>query len=229
MFALKAAMFLVSLLGLSSAYTVDPPTTAPSDTIKDCTAWVVVAATDTCAALASDNSITLAQFNQYNPSTASKCVLITGDSYCTEQHFGLPPVSTSTSTIITTTRISTPGPIQTGMISNCNKFYLVKSGDRYVQYTAFACRHVTNNRRRCPDIASSNGISLANFYAWNPAVGSDCNFLIGSDYVCVGIIGGTTLTTSTKSGNGSEHPSFYFPYSYFLYLAIYQALSTNTK
>lgn len=78
------------------------------------------------------------------------------------------------------------------MISTCNAFYMVKTGDS------------------CPAIASEYGVSLANFYSWNPAVGSECNTLIASDYVCVGIIGRTTVTTtttSTGSGDGISTPS----------------------
>jgi len=46
-------------------YTVDPPTTAPNNTILDCTNWVVVTSSDTCTALAVNNGITLAQFDTY--------------------------------------------------------------------------------------------------------------------------------------------------------------------
>lgn len=131
-------------------YLVDPPTTAPSNTISDCSNWVVVATGDKCADLASSNSITLAQFDTYvsyichdktkyiltkiqNPSVGTKCVLIIGDSYCVEENFGIPPAtitSTSTSKVSTKSGITTPAPIQTGMIGTCNAFYLVASGDQ---------------------------------------------------------------------------------------------------
>ncbi|RPA93363.1 hypothetical protein L873DRAFT_1581791, partial [Choiromyces venosus 120613-1] len=62
----------------------------------------------------------------------------------------------------------TPSPTQGGSPSRCNKWYLVASGDT------------------CAGIASSQGISLANFYAWNPAVGSTCASLWLGYYVCVG-------------------------------------------
>ncbi|KIM98195.1 carbohydrate-binding module family 50 protein, partial [Oidiodendron maius Zn] len=72
--------------------------------------------------------------------------------------------------------ISTPTPYQTGMATNCNKFHLVVSGDQ------------------CGTIASNAGITLANFYAWNPAVGSTCAYLDLRDYVCIG-----TLTCTSAS------------------------------
>lgn len=65
---MRNSMFLcilASLITLSGAYLVDPPTTAPNDTISDCSNWVVVSSTDTCSALASTNGITLAQFDTY--------------------------------------------------------------------------------------------------------------------------------------------------------------------
>lgn len=37
----------------------------------------------------------------------------------------------------------------------------------------------------CGDLASDNGISLEQFYAWNPAVGDSCQYLVGGDYYCV--------------------------------------------
>jgi LysM repeat protein len=58
--------------------------------------------------------------------------------------------------------------VQTGMISDCDILYLVKSTDS------------------CSSIASQNGISLATFYSWNPAVGSSCSMLFPDYYVCVG-------------------------------------------
>ena len=66
--------------------------------------------------------------------------------------------------------------IPSGMATNCNKFHLVVSGDQ------------------CGTIASNAGITLANFYAWNPAVGSTCAYLDLRDYVCIG-----TLTCTSAS------------------------------
>ncbi|KAI1735675.1 hypothetical protein F4680DRAFT_434774 [Xylaria scruposa] len=56
------------------------------------------------------------------------------------------------------------------MVRNCDKFHLVVSGDR------------------CSTVASKAGISLTNFYSWNPAVGSTCAHLNLGDYVCIGIL-----------------------------------------
>lgn len=50
---------------LAAAYTVDPPTTAPGDTIQDCTAWDVAQSTDTCNSIADYGFITLDQLYAY--------------------------------------------------------------------------------------------------------------------------------------------------------------------
>ncbi len=63
------------------AYTVDPPTTAPADTIQDCTNWAVAAPSDTCESLADSNSITTDQLYRYSPSLVNGCHIIVGDSY----------------------------------------------------------------------------------------------------------------------------------------------------
>ncbi|KAH8682067.1 hypothetical protein BX600DRAFT_544498 [Xylariales sp. PMI_506] len=182
---------------LASAYTIPPPTTAPNDTISDCTNWQVATSSDTCQTLADDGFLTLAQLYDYNPSlAASGCPIIVGDSYCIEEDFGIPPPTTTSSTQISTSTtttgdgVSTPSPVQTGIVSNCDAFYLVKSGDS------------------CSNIASTYGITLTEFYAWNPAVGSTCLSLEAAEYVCVGVIGLTVTTTSTSStsNNGVSTP-----------------------
>ncbi|TQN66015.1 putative peptidoglycan-N-acetylglucosamine deacetylase, partial [Colletotrichum shisoi] len=56
------------------------------------------------------------------------------------------------------------------MTKNCKTFHLVVGGDT------------------CYDIAAKAGITLTNFYAWNPAVGSSCASLWGQYYVCIAIL-----------------------------------------
>lgn len=131
--------------------------------------------------------------------------MTTGNSYCVEQNWGL-PVATSSSTAATTATvtskasttintppsttkpangISTPMPIQSGLVSNCDDFYLVKSGDI------------------CYNIAQTYGITLEQLYAWNPAVGNGCGALWPTYYICVSIISvqpsKSTLVTSAKA------------------------------
>jgi LysM repeat protein len=182
---------LVALPMVAAQFTIDPPTTAPDDTIRDCTNWWVALDGDTCELIAESNFISLEQLYAYNPSLEDGCDIVVNTSYCIEQNFGVPPPTTTQPPPTTTTGngISTPTPTQTGMVGNCNKFHLVVSGDQ------------------CGDIASDNDISLANFYAWNPAVGSDCRTLIIGYHVCVGIVGGVPPPTTTSGGNGISTPT----------------------
>lgn len=64
--ALKlAALAVLIQVRLGAAYLVDPPTTAPSDTIPDCTNWAVATSSDTCNTLADSGGITLSQLYSY--------------------------------------------------------------------------------------------------------------------------------------------------------------------
>ncbi|PYH43772.1 LysM peptidoglycan-binding domain-containing protein, partial [Aspergillus saccharolyticus JOP 1030-1] len=77
--------------------------------------------------------------------------------------------------------VTTPLPIQTGMVSDCDEFRLIVSGDT------------------CATVASAVGICLADFYAWNPAVGDTGASLWVNDYVCVGI--GMASNTPKRYGD----------------------------
>lgn len=149
-----------------------------------------MASGDECDTIASDYGIGLADFYAWNPAVGTSCnALDVGDYVCVDI-IGVTPSSTTSAT----DGITTPTPYQTGMASTCDAFYLVQSGDE------------------CGTIASDYGISLDNFYAWNPAVGTTCADLEVGDYVCVDIIGVTptiTTTSATTSGNGITTPTPY--------------------
>lgn len=77
-----------------------------------------------------------------------------------------------------------------GMNKNCNKFHLIKS------------------TTTCQGVLTKYGIDLATFTRWNPSVKSDCTNLQIDTYVCVGIIGSTAPTTTTKPpSNGIATPT----------------------
>ncbi|ESZ90355.1 LysM domain-containing protein [Sclerotinia borealis F-4128] len=167
----------------------------PTGTISDCTYFVDAAVGDTCASITRDWGITEAQFLAYNPSVQSDCSgLIVGDSYCVEENYGNGPAPSSTATTLTTSATATttaaPSPTQSGLVSKCNAFYKVVSGDE------------------CQAIVDSYGtFTLADFYSWNPAVGTSCRGLQAGYYVCVGVPGSTSTlasptatTTATSTG-----------------------------
>ncbi|KAH6997347.1 hypothetical protein EDB80DRAFT_883491 [Ilyonectria destructans] len=70
--------------------------------------------------------------------------------------------------------IETPEPTLPDMVSNCNKFYYIQSGES------------------CDTIAKKYGITQTQFVIWNPKVGSACTGLWASTYACVAIIGSST-------------------------------------
>lgn len=127
---------------------------------------------DSCYDIAQNNSITLDNFYAWNPAVKECADLEYGYYVCV----GVSATTTTTTGAATTTTaiststgmsITTPTPYQSGMITDCDKFYDVESGDG------------------CWGIASSYGIALTDFYSWNPGV-SSCSALYPSYYVCVG-------------------------------------------
>ncbi|KAF9766579.1 hypothetical protein IL306_001000 [Fusarium sp. DS 682] len=87
--------------------------------------------------------------------------------------------------------IKTPDTLQPGIVSNCDKFYMVKSGEG------------------CATVASKNGITLAEFNKWNTKVGSTCAGLYADAYACVSVIGhdAAAPTQTSKPSNGIKTPS----------------------
>ena len=48
-------------------------------------------------------------------------------------------------------------------------------------------------------MANDNGISLEQFYAWNPAVGPDCSAMWPNYAYCISVAGTTTTPTTTST------------------------------
>jgi hypothetical protein len=122
---------------------------------------------DNCADISKAAGISVTDFYTWNPAVKTDCSLLFLDYYVCTGIIGGVTITTTTTTSTTSTGngISTPTPTQTGMVSNCNTFYKVVSGDN------------------CANIASTHGISLASFYTWNPAVKTDCSLLFLDYYV----------------------------------------------
>ncbi|KAM0544190.1 hypothetical protein ACHAPJ_011941 [Fusarium lateritium] len=60
-----------------------------------------------------------------------------------------------------------PAPTQSGIVKNCQKWYVTRKGDG------------------CQNIAGQFKITLKQFYSWNPAVGTDCKNLWVKEAYCV--------------------------------------------
>lgn len=84
--------------------------------------------------------------------------------------------------------ITTPLPIQPGMVDNCDVFYYVKPGDN------------------CLKIAAQFGISFDQFKEWNPTVGKDCLSLWADANVCVRTIGFEYPETAACYGGSNIIP-----------------------
>ncbi|KAL2683337.1 hypothetical protein Neosp_007807 [[Neocosmospora] mangrovei] len=178
-----------------------PPSPRAAGEIENCTAWFAPESYLDCESLLLTTWLEFDDFYRMNPSVKSDCTgLAVGTYYCISTNAdGSPPLyedededttTTSTSATATGTDVVTPSPVQSGIASNCNDFYLVQAGDG------------------CWAIANDHGIELNDFYGWNPAVKSDCGGLQAEVYVCVGVKASATtmldnIPSTTLGGAGS--------------------------
>lgn len=138
-----------------------------------------------CAAIESDYILTFAQFLAWNPAVGSNCQsLEVGVAYCV----GVSAAAT-TITSSSVTAVTAPGPTQTGIVANCNAWTLCESGK-----SPPAIRVSRKDRSlirflgcSCSAIESAYGLTFAQFYAWNPAIGSGCTDLELGEAYCVGV------------------------------------------
>ncbi|KAH8178523.1 hypothetical protein LIA77_00042 [Sarocladium implicatum] len=172
------------------------PTPIQEGMVGNCNKFYFVKDGQTCSSVLAESGLSLAQLYRWNPTVKSDCSGLWSKVYvCIST---TDPITTTTTTKPTTTApgngISTPSPVQSGMVGNCNKFHWVSPGDS------------------CQQIVSYQGISLAEFVKWNTGFGSNCNNMQASNWACVGIVGGPTTTTTvptttTKAGNGVATPT----------------------
>jgi hypothetical protein len=151
---------------------ISTPSPTQPEMITDCNKFYFVKKGDTCATIASANRLSQTQFRNYNPSVGTDCTGLWLDAYVCVGRIGSTP-GTPTTTMVTTTKsgngITTPTPIQDGMVSNCNKFEFVS--------TTTTCQSILDKYR----------LTLTQFTKWNPSAGSDCTNLWGNTYACVGV------------------------------------------
>ncbi|KAJ5219440.1 uncharacterized protein N7498_001539 [Penicillium cinerascens] len=196
---------------LVAGYLVSPPGTPYPEASSDCSGWAEYASGLTCASVEDTYFISAADFESWNPlvTASGSCSLQSGFCYCVQINFEstspsptssaleVPTTTGNTSSSSTTTTsgnsIATPTPIESGMVNNCDVFHQVVSGDS------------------CQGIAAAAGITLTDFYTWNPTVGSGCSSLWLGYYVCTGITDDLTTATipaiTTTAGNGIPTPS----------------------
>lgn len=158
------------IIGGPSPTTAPPSDGTPRPTqpgmTSGCNKFYKVKAGDGCPRIASDNSIPLSVFYDWNPAVKSDCTSLLADVYVCVGKNGYvpPPASTKPSK-----GIQTPSPTYGRMADDCISFYKVQPGDG------------------CYQLAQDQRINLSDFYAWNPDVGTDCRGLQANVYVCTGV------------------------------------------
>lgn len=135
-----------------------------------CKQYYTVKSGDSCAGVESTFGISFAQLYAWNPAIGSNCqYLVVGDAVCVSE---LRATSTSTPKVLsssTSTKVAPPRPTQSGTAANCNRYYVVQSGDS------------------CAGVESKYSITFNQLYTWNPSIGSNCQYLgVGNAY-CVGV------------------------------------------
>ncbi|KAG2016846.1 hypothetical protein GB937_006048 [Aspergillus fischeri] len=129
----------------------------------NCDKFHLVASGDQCDTIEAKYGITDAQFKAWNPSINAQCTNLWLDYYVCVHVPGAtmisPPQPTPTG----------PEPQMPGIVSNCAKFYQVKSGDS------------------CWSIDNAAGITLAQFRSWNTQIDENCTNLWVDYYVCIGV------------------------------------------
>ncbi|KAL4977418.1 hypothetical protein BDW66DRAFT_158791 [Aspergillus desertorum] len=162
------------------------PSPTQSGLTSTCNAYYLVQNGDTCYDIQDIyGDFTLSEFYSWNPSISSGCSgLEPGYYVCV----GMASTSTASSTASSTSPYS---PQRTGTAANCTEYYFVRKGDS------------------CSTILSEYDISIAEFYSWNPTVGSDCSTMEYGYYVCVGVSASTSISTvtSTAPTSTSSGPS----------------------
>ncbi|KAM6527420.1 hypothetical protein FSOLCH5_003490 [Fusarium solani] len=161
--------------------------------VDNCNKFHIIGEKTTCQGIASYNKIELADFFKWNPEVDKGCTNLWLGAYACAGVIGSTPKPTTTAKPTVTqpgNGISTPTPIQAGMVSNCNKF------------------HIIGSTTTCQGIIDYNKITMANFKKWNTGINSACSNLWLGSYACVGVIGGTSpAPTTTKPAGGIVTPT----------------------
>ena len=174
------------------SHATQAPATLPSGSPRDCVAWYETTGGDDCALIAKMfGTFDEPDFIGWNPSVFDDCSGIRdGVWYCVAKE-DTPTTRTGSNPSVTTP--PTSRPTQSGVTKDCTDWWLVGSSDT------------------CEQIRSEAGITQTDLYAWNPAVGDDCQGLEVDKYICVGVNGnsspGVTSPTSSSPSTPTTVPS----------------------
>jgi LysM repeat protein len=169
----------VPIVGSTSAAPVSTsPPNIVSDTELGCTKNYTVQAGDTCASIANANSITVAQFLEWNSLINPGCTNIQlNTAYCIAGTDSGGTAATSAQNTATSTSSTIPGAA-----TGCNKWYRVQPGDT------------------CASIANANSITTEQILAWNSKINPGCtNILLNGTYCIAGTNSGGTNNAGTTA------------------------------
>ncbi|KAI5457372.1 hypothetical protein BGZ63DRAFT_321328, partial [Mariannaea sp. PMI_226] len=149
------------------AHVTTTPSPIPTDSPTDCKSWYYTTIDDTCDDIVlMFGTFSKSDFVAWNPSVYDSCVGIQQETwYCV----GKSDTPTTRTSSLPSTTAPTSRPTQTGITSDCTKYWFVSEDDT------------------CSSIARSNGITVANLTSWNAALGSNCAGLTSNYYICVGV------------------------------------------
>ena len=146
---------------------IQTPSPIQTNMVKNCEKFHQIKPTTTCSSIERYYNLPIDTFLSWNPAVGTGCeYLQTGYYVCVATVGWKPPTKTTTKP---SNAVSTPAPIQSGMVSNCKKFHPVASATT------------------CTSIQSYYKITMAQLVKWNPAIGSKCTGLWANYYVCVGV------------------------------------------
>jgi LysM repeat protein len=152
---------------------ISTPSPIQDNMVKSCEKFHQIKSTTTCTSIETYYNLPLSTFLLWNPAVGKDCThLLTGYWVCIATIGWNPPTKTITKASTTAKSpngISTPPPIQTGMVGNCKRFHMVKS------------------TTTCDSIQKYYKITMAQLVKWNPVIGSKCTGLWANYNVCVGV------------------------------------------
>ncbi|KAL1306478.1 hypothetical protein AAFC00_005173 [Neodothiora populina] len=160
-----------AIITMSSTSSGGSPGPTQSGIVAGCDQWYVVVNKDTCQSIAANFSISITQFENWNPAVGSDCKsLWLNEAYCVHVPGATTIAPSSTSSAApTTTVVQPPGPTQSGIASNCNAYAIPIANDG------------------CYSFAERYSISLDQLYEWNPALENNCSNFWGGKAYCIGV------------------------------------------
>ncbi|KAJ8114046.1 hypothetical protein OPT61_g3980 [Boeremia exigua] len=150
--------------------------------VENCDRFYKVQSGDGCDSIAQKNGITPVQLKSWNTEINTSCSNLWLDYYVCVH---VPGAATPPTTTTTTGPSPSNSPLMPGVVGNCNRFYKIQSGDG------------------CDSIAQKNGITPAQLKSWNTEINASCSNLWLDYYICTGVPGAATTTTSPPSPSNS--------------------------